>query len=48
MLEAETTDLAFTISLKRNTQNLQVSTKSPADYPIYRVKSGHSADISKL
>jgi len=36
MLEAETTDLVFTISLKRSTQNLQLSTKSPADYPIYR------------
>ena len=36
MLEAETTDLVFTINLKRSTQNLQLSTKSPADYPIYR------------
>jgi hypothetical protein len=24
----------FTISLKRSTQNLQLSTSSPADYPI--------------
>jgi hypothetical protein len=30
MLEAVHTDLVFTISLKRSTQNLQ-----PADYPIY-------------
>src|SRR6516164_3161544 len=34
MLEAVTTDLVFTISLKRSTQNLQLSTSSPADYPI--------------
>jgi hypothetical protein len=26
----------FTISLKRSTQNLQLSTSWPADYPIYR------------
>jgi hypothetical protein len=25
----------FTISLKRSTQNLQLSTSSPADYPIF-------------
>jgi hypothetical protein len=36
MLEAVTTDLVFSISLKRSTQNLQLSTSSPADYPIYR------------
>src|SRR5450759_5082390 len=35
MLEAVTTDLVFTISLKRSTQNLQLSTSWPADYPIY-------------
>jgi hypothetical protein len=35
MLEAVTADLVFTISLKRSTQNLQLSTSSPADYPIY-------------
>jgi hypothetical protein len=34
MLEAVPTDLVFTISLKRRTQNLQLSTSSPADYPI--------------
>ena len=34
MLEAVPTDLVFTISLKRSTQNLQLSTSSPADYPI--------------
>ena len=34
MLEAATTDLVFTISLKRSTLNLQLSTSSPADYPI--------------
>jgi hypothetical protein len=36
MLEAVTTDLVSTISLKRSTQNLQLSTRSPADYPISR------------
>jgi hypothetical protein len=35
MLEAVHTDLVFTISLKRSTPNLQLSTSSPADYPIY-------------
>jgi hypothetical protein len=38
MLEAVSTDLVFTISLKRSTQNLQLSTSSPADYPIYAPK----------
>jgi hypothetical protein len=42
MLEAVTTDLVFTISLKRSTQNLQLSTSSPADYPIYWGNSGQS------
>jgi hypothetical protein len=40
MLEAVTTDLVFTISLKRSTQNLQLSTSSPADYPIYWSNNG--------
>jgi hypothetical protein len=35
MLEAVATDLVFTISLKRSTQNLQLSTSWPADYPIF-------------
>src|SRR5271165_1862103 len=35
MLEAVHTDLVFTISLKRSTQNLPLSTNSPADYPIF-------------
>ena len=35
MLEAVDTDLVFTINLKRSTQNLQLSTSSPADYPIF-------------
>src|SRR5271166_5611060 len=35
MLEAVDTDLVFTISLKRSTQNLQISTRTPADYSIY-------------
>jgi len=39
MLEAVPTDLVFTISLKRSTQILQLSTSWPADYPI---SGGHS------
>jgi hypothetical protein len=36
MLEARYNgDLVFTISLKRSTQTLQLSTTTPADYPIY-------------
>src|SRR5262249_47498178 len=35
MLEAVDTDLVFTISLKRSTQNLQLSTSWLADYPIF-------------
>jgi len=45
MLEAVHTDLVFTISLKRSTQNLQLSTSSPADYPIFRGQSGLSARL---
>jgi hypothetical protein len=36
MLEAANARPRFTISLKRSTQNLQLSTSSPADYPIFR------------
>src|SRR5271169_6159952 len=36
MLEAAKARPRFTISLKRSTQNLQLSTSWPADYPIYR------------
>ena len=35
MLEAVNADLVFTISLKRSTQNRQLSTSCPADYPIF-------------
>jgi hypothetical protein len=35
MLETVAADLVFTISLKRSTQNLQLSTSWPADYPIF-------------
>src|SRR4029453_16378931 len=42
MLEAVHTDLVFTISLKRSTQNLQLSTSSPADYPIF----GSDSDVA--
>src|SRR5258705_13613269 len=34
MLEAATADLVSTISLKRRTPNLQLSTRRTADYPI--------------
>ena len=47
MLEAITTDLVSTISLKRSTQNLQLSTSWPADYPIcgLRVKVADRTDL---
>jgi hypothetical protein len=45
MLEAVAHGPRFTISPKRSTQNLQLSTSWPADYPIYRSNSGHAADI---
>jgi hypothetical protein len=38
MLEAVHHGPRFTISLKRSTQNLQLSTRSPADYPIFGQK----------
>src|SRR5476651_2090033 len=41
MLEAANADLVFTISLKRSTLILLLSTNSPADYPIYRGRSRH-------
>jgi hypothetical protein len=40
-LRPYTRDLVFTISLKRSTQNLQLSTSTQADYPIFTPKSGH-------
>jgi hypothetical protein len=43
MLEAVTADLVFTISLKRSTQNLQLSTSWPADYPIFDPNFGRNA-----
>jgi hypothetical protein len=39
MLEAVHTDLVFTISLKRSTLNLQLSTSWSADYPIFETIS---------
>jgi hypothetical protein len=42
MLEAAHADLLFTISLKRSTQNLDLSTTTPADHPIFQ---GGKADI---
>jgi hypothetical protein len=47
MLEAANARPRFTISLKRSTQNLQLSTSSPADYPIYSVAIGVKADIER-
>jgi hypothetical protein len=46
MPKAVTAGLVFTISLKRSTQNLQLSTRTPADYPVYGGKA-HRADISE-
>jgi hypothetical protein len=43
MLEAAQCEPRFTISLKRSTQNLQLSTRTPADYSIYRINSGQTA-----
>ena len=44
MFEAVRTDLFSTISLKRSTQNLQLSTSSPADYPIFRSEADIEPD----
>jgi hypothetical protein len=43
MLEAAQCEPRFTISLKRSTQNLQLSTRTPADYSIYRINSEQTA-----
>jgi hypothetical protein len=47
MLEAVPTDLVFTISLKRSTQNLQLSTSWPADYPILGPETGRTAALQR-
>ena len=47
MLEAVHTDLVFIISLKRSTQNLQLSTSSPADYPIFEGYCGSAGSTIK-
>jgi hypothetical protein len=39
---------SFTIGLKRSTLILQLSTSWQADYPIFRGKSGHAADITRM
>ena len=44
MLEAANADLVFTISLKRGTLNLLLSTNSPVDYPISLVAISDLAD----
>jgi hypothetical protein len=48
MLEAANADLVFTISLKRSTPNLLLSTNSPADYPIFWGKSRHDEIVVRL
>jgi hypothetical protein len=48
MLEAVFTDLVFTISPKRSTPNFSDIHKLPADYPIFREKSGRAADITGM
>jgi hypothetical protein len=45
MLEAANADLVSTISLKRRTPNLQLSTSRTADYPISSNMSGPIADM---
>ena len=44
-------DLVFTISLKRSTLNLPISTSWPADYPIFRGNCGsgwRGLDITRM
>jgi hypothetical protein len=48
MLEAVSTDLVSTISLKRSTQNLQLSTRSPADYPISYSNSDQNGAAQRM
>jgi hypothetical protein len=48
LLMLEAVDLVFTISLKRSTQNLQLSTNSPADYPIFCLDSNEIVDIAEV
>src|SRR5262245_53631701 len=45
MLEAANVDLVFTISLKRSTQNLQLSTNRRPITPSQKSQSGHAANI---
>src|SRR5471030_1089303 len=47
MLEAANADLVFTISLKRSTPNLLLSTNSPADYPICWDNSGRDEIVTR-
>jgi hypothetical protein len=46
MPEAVHTDLVSIIGLKRSTPNLQLSTRTPADYPIFDPLCGLRSDIS--
>src|SRR5262245_19564372 len=45
MLEAANVDLVFTISLKRSTQNLQLSTNRRPITPSCRAQTGHAAEM---
>jgi hypothetical protein len=47
MLEAANARPRFTISLKRSTQNLQLSTSSLADYPIFDAANGQAILLNK-
>jgi hypothetical protein len=48
MLEAANADLVSTISLKRDTLNLQLSSSWPADYPISHVRYAEYRTLSRL
>jgi hypothetical protein len=48
MLEAAYAGPRFTISLKRSTLNLQLSTSWQADYPIYWRYSGYARNVAKV
>src|SRR5256714_14083147 len=47
MPEAVHTDLVSIIGLKRSTPNLQLSTRTPADYPIFVAAHGAYADVTR-
>jgi hypothetical protein len=43
MFEAVTTDLVFTISLKRSTKIFSYAQAGSADYPIFTPNNGHKS-----